>query len=76
MSLSIVFGMPMTAIFSPCFLTSSAIDWAPRRVPSPPMAKSSLTFIRSSVSTISWGSCGPREEPRIVPPFWWMSTTI
>ena len=69
MSLSIVFGMPTTAIFEPRSAISWAIRIAPRIVPSPPMTNRALIFIRSRQSTISTGSCSPREVPRIVPPF-------
>ena len=41
MSLSIVFGIPTTAIFSPRSATSSAIRSAPCSVPSPPMTNRS-----------------------------------
>ena len=41
---------------------------APRSVPSPPITNSTLMLIRSRQSTISLGSCSPREVPRIVPP--------
>ena len=47
---------------------SIAISCAQRAVPSPPMQKSRLMFMRMSVSTITAVSSSPREEPRIVPP--------
>ncbi len=76
MSLSIVFGTPTTAIFSPLAAISSVIRIAPRRVPSPPITKSTETFIRSRQSTISPGSWPPREVPRSVPPPSSISVTV
>ena len=63
MSLSIVFGTPTTLIFSRRRSTVSEIDVAADRVPSPPIMKSTPMFMRSSASTISSMSCGPRLEP-------------
>ena len=68
MSLSMVLGMPMTLICSPRRETSPQMEEAAFMLPSPPITKSMLTLSRSSASTISPGSCGPREEPSTVPP--------
>ncbi len=75
MSLSIVFGTPMTDRASPRRSASSASLAAPRSVPSPPITNSSETPSRTSVSTMSTGSCRPRDVPRTVPPRLWMSAT-
>jgi hypothetical protein len=75
MSLSMVLGMPTTLIFKPRCRISSAIAWAPRSVPSPPIVKRMPMFMRSSVSTISPMSWWPRDDPRIVPPYSWMRLT-
>ena len=75
-SLSIVLGTPTTEIFSPRFLISSEMAYAPFWVPSPPIVKRMLTFMRSRVSTMSEvRSPPPRALPRIVPPFFWISST-
>ena len=70
-----VLGMPMTLILRPRRSISSAMAWAPLRVPSPPTAKKIPMFIRSRVSTISPMSWGPREVPRRVPPSLWRFRT-
>ena len=76
MSLSIVFGMPMTAICQAAPRGLVARSRARRaacrrrrstnRMPTPSC---------SSRSTIAAGSCGPRDDPRIVPPCSWMWLT-
>jgi hypothetical protein len=53
----------------------SAICIAPRIDPSPPTTNSTLTCSRSRQSTISSGSCGPRDVPSTVPPSVAMSRT-
>ena len=75
MSLSIVFGMPTTAIRSPRRSASSASFCAPRRLPSPPITNRMFTPCRASVSTATAGSWLPRDVPRIVPPRLLMSAT-
>ena len=75
MSLSIVFGTPMTRQLQPALGASSAIFAAPRSEPSPPITNRTEIPSRTSVSTISAGSWSPREVPRIVPPLLWMSAT-
>ena len=54
---------------------TSAICCAPRSEPSPPMTNRMLMPSCSRQSTISSGSCCPREVPRIVPPSSLMSRT-
>src|ERR1700753_1747919 len=63
-----VLGTPMTESTTPRAAASSAISWAPRSVPSPPMTNRTDTPSRASVVTSSAESWGPRELPRIVPP--------
>ena len=72
MSLSIVFGIPTTASFSPRLAASTAMLCAPRIVPSPPIAKRQLIPFEASVSTIAAASCPPRDVPSMVPPRAWM----
>ena len=75
MSLSIVFGTPMTDSARPRRSASSAIFAAPRSVPSPPITNSREMPRRSRVATIRCGSWLPRDVPRMVPPRLWMSAT-
>ena len=74
-SLSIVFGTPITEMESFRRRHSSATSRAHRSEPSPPMQKSTLMFIRTSVSTIVSVGWRPRELPRIVPPCSWIVST-
>ena len=53
MSLSIVFGTPITQMLSLRFSISCASSCAARSVPSPPMQKSMLMSIRISVSSMT-----------------------
>ena len=75
MSLSMVFGIPTTALRNPRLRHSCEIASAPRSVPSPPTTKRISIFISSRRSTISPMSCGPREVPRIDPPKLWICET-
>ena len=75
-SLSIVFGMPTTEIFSPRCAISVAMSLAHRSEPSPPMLKRTLMFIRTSVSTMMSVGCAPRLDPRTVPPCSWIVSTL
>jgi hypothetical protein len=68
MSLSIVLGIPTTAIRPPRSRTRSAIVIAPRSVPSPPITNKTPMLSRSRQSTIASGSWLPRDVPKIVPP--------
>ena len=69
MSLSIVFGTPTIAIRSLRARRSRRrCRCAPRSEPSPPITNRMLMPSCSRQSTISSGSCCPREVPRIVPP--------
>ena len=63
MSLSIVFGMPTTAIRGRARAITCAISCAPCSDPSPPITNRMLTPSCSRQSTISSGSCWPRELP-------------
>ena len=76
MSLSMVLGMPTTAIRRPRSPITRTICIAPRIEPSPPMTNSMLMLSRSRQSTISSGSWGPREVPSTVPPSTEMSRTV
>ena len=75
MSLSMVLGMPMTAILRLRACTSRLMLRAAFMLPSPPMTNRMLTLERSRLSTISSADWGPRDEPRMVPPKRWMSAT-
>ena len=75
MSLSIVFGTPMTDSSTPSRSAVEAIFAAPRSEPSPPITNRTEIPSRTRVSTISAGSWLPREVPRKVPPRLWMSET-
>ena len=75
MSLSIVFGTPMTDSSTPSRRAVEAIFSAPRSEPSPPITNRTEIPSLTSVSTISAGSWSPREVPRMVPPLLWMSET-
>ena len=68
MSLSMVFGMPITPIVSPRRSRASEILAAPRIEPSPPITNSRSIPSAISRSTMASGSCAPREVPSIVPP--------
>mmetsp|Transcript_36678 Transcript_36678/g.98300 ORF Transcript_36678/g.98300 Transcript_36678/m.98300 type:complete len:217 (+) Transcript_36678:1339-1989(+) len=75
MSLSTVFGIPTTDIFSWRRRASSAIRDAPRMVPSPPIMYTWLIPLASSLSTMASVSCPPRDVPSIVPPNRWIWST-
>src|ERR1039457_3194386 len=75
MSLSLVLGIPITAILLPRLATSRTIFIAARIVPSPPITNIRLIPMRSRQSTTTAGSCSPRDDPRIVPPCSLMSLT-
>ena len=68
MSLSMVFGTPMTDSSTPSRSAAAAIWSAPRSDPSPPMTNSTETPSLASVATIMSGSWLPRDVPRMVPP--------
>ena len=69
MSLSIVLGIPITAIERPRRWTSATILVAARSVPSPPITNRAPIRSAARVSTISPGSWLPRDVPSTVPPF-------
>ena len=75
-SLSIVLGIPTMLMASFRFLITCAISCAQRKVPSPPIQKTRLIFILTSVSTMASSSCLPREDPRIEPPASCKSSTL
>jgi len=75
MSLSIVLGTPTTARGWSRAAAASAMRWAPRSVPSPPMTNRMQMPRRSRVAAMSSGSWSPREVPRTVPPRVWMPAT-
>mmetsp|Transcript_22680 Transcript_22680/g.57464 ORF Transcript_22680/g.57464 Transcript_22680/m.57464 type:complete len:241 (+) Transcript_22680:630-1352(+) len=75
MSLSIVFGIPHTAMFFRRSMQYSLTLKAPRCVPSPPAMKSIDTLFFSRNAEILSRSKPPRVEPRIVPPRCCMSAT-
>ena len=77
MSLSIVFGMPTTAIGQPAPLDLGDDLVAPRAACRRRRSRTA-TPIPSATrrSTISPGSWLPRDVPSIVPPCWWISLTI
>ena len=75
MSLSIVFGMPITPIGIDRSRSAAAMPAAPRIDPSPPITNRMLILRATSSSTMAYGSWAPRDEPRMVPPCSLMSCT-
>ncbi len=75
MSLSIVFGMPITEILEPPARISLLMAWAAFMVPSPPIMNSIFTLLLAC-QLFHPVAAGPREEPSIVPPKRWMSATF
>mmetsp|Transcript_9142 Transcript_9142/g.36871 ORF Transcript_9142/g.36871 Transcript_9142/m.36871 type:complete len:289 (+) Transcript_9142:292-1158(+) len=75
MSLSIVLGMPMTAVgmFRSRHMLSMAS--APACDPLPPMTNRKSSCISAMASTMSLVSLPPRDEPRMLPPSKWIVST-
>ncbi len=70
-----VFGIPITPIGISRRRSAAAMPMAPRIDPSPPITNKMSIWSASSWSTIRSGSCAPRDEPRMVPPWALMSCT-
>jgi hypothetical protein len=75
MSLSMVLGTATTPIFTARRWISAVSCIAPRMVPSPPTTNRTSMPSASRLSTTSPASCEPRDEPKMVPPWWWMWAT-